>query len=70
MNKQIFLKVGIVVMPIIIMWLSGWAYVSLMMVLHPPVLSMMGGEGSMTFNISNQLPYLGSYVVLGLSIYL
>ncbi|MGY5147905.1 MAG: hypothetical protein ACW9W4_07900 [Candidatus Nitrosopumilus sp. bin_7KS] len=65
-----FLKIGIIVLPIIIMWLSGWAYVSVSILLHPPVLSMMMEEGGMTFSRSNQLPYLGSYVVLGLSIYL
>ncbi len=66
--KKTFLKIGIIVLPIIIMWLSGWVYVFLMMFLHTPVLSMMGE--SMTISMSNQLPYLGSYVVLGLSIYL
>lgn len=69
MSKTL-LKIGIVVLPIIIMWSSGWAYFSLMMFLHPPMLSMMMEEGIMTLSRSTQLPYLGSYVVLGLSIYL
>lgn len=67
MNKT-FLKIGIIVLPIIIMWFSGWVYVFLMMFLYPPALSMT--EESMSISLSNQLPYLGSYVVLGLSIYL
>lgn len=68
MSKTL-LKIGLVVTPIIIMWFSGWVYVSLMMFLYPPMLSLQQ-EGGMSISMSNQLPYFGSYVVLGLAIYL
>ena len=68
MNKRIFLKIGIVVMPIIIMWFMEFVFVTVMMFLGPPIIT--GPGTSMTFNSTHQLPYFGSYVVLALSIFL
>jgi len=68
MNKQIFLKIGLVLMPIIVMWSSGFAFVPIMFTLSPPTVTHPGTF--VTIESAHQLPYFGSYVVLALSIYL
>lgn len=68
MNKRIFLKLGLVLMPIIIMWSSEFVFVTIMFLFSPPAVTRSGTF--VTVESVHQLPYFGSYVVLALGIYL